>query len=290
MRIDEYNDYIFADLENSNPGSWKNNSSLIYLSLMDQVVPTDSLVFVGGRPRTGKTSFMLDFIARNSLKPNPQNKVLQNEIMPRKGLVFFLGQKQNVVLQRWFSIVNQENARNFHGQTLPHLKDKYTDLLEGAELHFNFHDNTETLESVIKEEIEKTDPDYVIIDNINCDLNSNEYGLYYYGNDNDLLNGIIQLQKQTKKFFLITSTLGHDAWYRSGLKKHCLEDLHSILIEKNADMVLMLHRPDLFGIDVDEEGNSLKGIVEIDTVLNRLGREQISKRWKSIGDIPKLVK
>lgn len=290
MRVSDYNDQIFAELENSNTTSWKNNSSLIYLSLIDQVIPTDSLVFVGGRPRTGKTSLLLDFIARNSLLPSPQNKVLQNDIMPRKGLVFFVGQKQDVILQRWFSIVNQETATNFHGQTLPHLRDRYEDIIEGADIHFNFHTNTDNLESVIAEEIEKIDPDYVVIDNINCDLNSENYGMYYYGNDNDILNGLIQLQKQTKKLFLISSTLGHDAWYRAGSKKHCLEDLHSILIEKNADMVLMLHRFDLFGIDVDEDGNSLKGIVEVDTVLNRMGKEQISRQWSSIADIPRLVK
>jgi hypothetical protein len=290
MRLTDYNEHIFADLKNSAKSSWKNNGSLIYLSLVDQVIPSDSLVILGGRPRTGKTSLLLDFISRNSLLPTPQNKVFHNDIMPRRGLVFFIGQKQDIILRRWFEIINQDYGSDFDGQIFDYLKDKYLEMIEGAEIHFNFQSNADNLDSIILEEVENIDPDYVIVDHINCNLDSEEYGHFFYGNDNDLLNGLIHLQKKTKKMFLIASTLGHDAWYRSGYKNHCLEDLHSILIERNADMVLMLHRPELYGFDIDENGASLEGVVEIDTVLNRLGKAQITKQWGSIGNIPKLIK
>lgn len=290
MRISDYNGHIFADLEKTNTSSWKNNGSLFHLTLIDQVIPTDSIIFLGGRPRTGKTSLLLDFVARSSLLPSPLNKVLHNDIMPRRGLVIFIGQKQDITLQRWFSIVAQENFHDLDGQSLHYLKDSYKELIDGADIHFYFYPNTENLDTIIAKEVERIDPDFVVVDHINGDYDSQEYGLYVYGNDNDLLNGLIQLQQQAKKLFLISSSLGHDAWYRSGSKKHCLEDMHSFLIEKNADMVLMLHRPELFGLDVDENGDSLKGIVEVDIVLNRLGRELLSRQWRSIGDIPKLDK
>ena len=42
-------------------------------------------------------------------------------------------------------------------------------------------------------------------------------------------------------------------------------------IEQDADLVLFIHRPEYYGIDVDEEGNSLKGIAEIIVAKHRNG-------------------
>ena len=59
---------------------------------------------------------------------------------------------------------------------------------------------------------------------------------------------------------------------RSGNKRPQLSDLReSGAIEQDADLVIFIHRPEYYGIDVDEEGNSLKGIAEIIVAKHRNG-------------------
>lgn len=276
MIIKEYTDQIFSSLDKSLSIPGKKNNKQLYLSLLDQYIPSDSLIIIGGRPRTGKTSLLLDFAARNS--------------DPKKGLIFFVGQKQEMVLGRWFSILIQENIATDNRQDITHLKKAYQDKIKEIEIYFSFIDKASNLALLITEEIERFNPDFVIIDHLNFDRDNSLYGFSPDWNDDELMSKIIQLQKESRKTFLISCSLGHDAWHRSGNKKHCLEDLHSIEIERNADMVLMLHRPELLGITMDEDGSSLEGCVEIESVLNRYGKERISRQWNSIEEIPELVK
>ena len=59
---------------------------------------------------------------------------------------------------------------------------------------------------------------------------------------------------------------------RSGNKRPQLSDLReSGAIEQDADLVIFIHRPEYYGLDVDEEGNSLKGIAEIILSKHRNG-------------------
>ena len=68
------------------------------------------------------------------------------------------------------------------------------------------------------------------------------------------------------------SQLNRSVEMRSGNKRPQLSDLReSGAIEQDADLVLFIHRPEYYGIDVDEEGNSLKGIAEIIVAKHRNG-------------------
>ena len=59
---------------------------------------------------------------------------------------------------------------------------------------------------------------------------------------------------------------------RSGNKRPQLSDLReSGAIEQDADLVIFIHRPEYYGIDVDEEGNSLKGVAEMIVAKHRNG-------------------
>jgi replicative DNA helicase len=55
-------------------------------------------------------------------------------------------------------------------------------------------------------------------------------------------------------------------------KRPQLSDLReSGAIEQDADLVIFIHRPEYYGLDVDEEGNSLKGIAEVIVSKHRNG-------------------
>ena len=66
MKIESFTDLISRDLVKYQNVLKKENRTKMYLSFIDENIPTDSFVVLGGRPRTGKTTLVLDFIARSS--------------------------------------------------------------------------------------------------------------------------------------------------------------------------------------------------------------------------------
>ncbi|MBE0652857.1 MAG: replicative DNA helicase, partial [Bacteroidales bacterium] len=68
------------------------------------------------------------------------------------------------------------------------------------------------------------------------------------------------------------SQLNRSVETRSGSKRPQLSDLReSGAIEQDADLVLFIHRPEKYGMDVDEEGNSVRGMAEIIVAKHRNG-------------------
>ncbi len=80
------------------------------------------------------------------------------------------------------------------------------------------------------------------------------------------------IAKELNVPILALSQLNRSVEMRSGNKRPQLSDLReSGAIEQDADLVLFIHRPEYYGLDVDEEGNSLKGIAEIIVAKHRNG-------------------
>ncbi len=68
------------------------------------------------------------------------------------------------------------------------------------------------------------------------------------------------------------SQLNRSVETRTGSKRPQLSDLReSGAIEQDADLVLFIHRPEKYGMDVDEEGNSVRGLAEIIVAKHRNG-------------------
>jgi replicative DNA helicase len=68
------------------------------------------------------------------------------------------------------------------------------------------------------------------------------------------------------------SQLSRAVEVRGGLKRPQLSDLReSGAIEQDADLVLFLWRPEYYGINEDNEGNSLEGLAEVNLAKHRNG-------------------
>jgi replicative DNA helicase len=85
------------------------------------------------------------------------------------------------------------------------------------------------------------------------------------------------IAKELNVPIIALSQLNRSVETRGGNKRPQLSDLReSGAIEQDADMVMFIHRPDYYGFNEDEEGNSLIGLADIIVAKHRNG---------AIGDI-----
>ncbi len=84
---------------------------------------------------------------------------------------------------------------------------------------------------------------------------------------------IKNIAKEHNICFIVTSQLNRSVETRSGGRRPILSDLReSGAIEQDADKVIFIHRPEYYGMNQDDDGNSLEGIIEIIMSKNKNGR------------------
>ncbi len=288
MKIQDYNGRIKQYVDDFQNITGKDNPNRIHLSFIDKNIPLDSIIILAGRPRTAKTSFLLDFVARSSLLPIPENESFHNEVPPRKGLIYFIGQKEDVVLRRWFSIVNQ-NLIDLKGNAqFDYYMDKeYEKRIDKSKIDFQFLRSVEGIVERMEGEIKDNYPDYIAIDGIDSS--------FWDVVDEEIRNekrerlfiDLFEVQTRIKRTFLITRNIDPNEDYSRWSQRPDIAHLKSNVIESKADAVVMLNRPDQFDIDVDEEGNTLKGIVVAKAVIYRYGEDRKDLKWDISSGIPK---
>ncbi|MBB3696391.1 replicative DNA helicase [Flammeovirga yaeyamensis] len=98
-----------------------------------------------------------------------------------------------------------------------------------------------------------------------------------------------QIAKELNVPVIALSQLSRAVETRGGDKRPQLSDLReSGSIEQDADMVMFLYRPEYYGLDEDEEGNSTKGMGEVIISKNRSGGLE-NVRLKFIGQYTKFT-
>lgn len=104
------------------------------------------------------------------------------------------------------------------------------------------------------------------------------------GEISTISRGIKGLAKELKIPIIALSQLSRQTENRAGSnKKPQLSDLReSGAIEQDADMVMFIYRPEYYGMEVDENNESVKGVAEIIIAKNRHGAIQsVYLKWIS---------
>jgi replicative DNA helicase len=84
--------------------------------------------------------------------------------------------------------------------------------------------------------------------------------------------GIKQLAKELNVPIIALSQLSRNTVARGGSNRPQLNDLRdSGAIEQDADIVCFIHRPEYYGIEQDEQGNSTKGLGQVIIAKHRNG-------------------
>lgn len=103
------------------------------------------------------------------------------------------------------------------------------------------------------------------------------------------LGGITQelkgLAMSNQLLIFASSSLSRGVEYREGKSPYLSDLRESGMIEENADTVLLISRPEVYGILEDEYGNSLKNYMEVKVAKNRNGLTGTMK-FTFLGRIP----
>lgn len=227
-----------------------------------------TLNIVAARPAMGKTAFVLS-MAKNMVVDYDASVAFFSLEMSTLELV-------NRLIINVSEIDGEKIKRgNLNGQEWEQLWSK-VDSLRNTKLFIDDTPSLSVFELCSKARKLKRDHNIscIIIDYLQLMTAS---GLNTYGNREQEVSTISRSLKSLAKELSIPvialSQLNRGVEQRQGSdKRPQLSDLReSGAIEQDADIVIMLHRPEYYKITQDEDGNSLKGIAEVILAKHRSG-------------------
>lgn len=221
------------------------------------------LVVIGARPAMGKTQFLVNLAL----------KLAQNY----KVLFFSLEVGVDFLNERFASVINDIPfekllQKNFTQEEIDKIdSNKSNHLMKNIFLNDVMQSKIGPLILEAERMIKEQDVKVVIIDYMQL-LHSTRYGsnremeIAYVG------RCLKDLAKKYDVTVFVTSQLSRAVETRGGNKSPMMSDLReSGAIEQDADKVLFLYRPEYYGFEVDEEGNSSRAKMDIIFAKNRNG-------------------
>lgn len=223
------------------------------------------LIVIGGRPSMGKSSFMLSITYNLSTQYN----------IPVA--VFSLEFDTETATARLLSIATRINSTKIQRGTLSTAEfDRLGgDIDKVAALPVYINDSAlsltaieESCRSVVKEHNIRV----IVIDYLQLIQNDYNHRITREAELANTMRTLKQLARELKVVILLSSQLSRAVENRGGDKRPMLSDLReSGSIEQDANQVWFIYRPEYYGIDQDENGESTIGRAEIIIAKNRRG-------------------
>jgi replicative DNA helicase len=221
------------------------------------------LIVIGGRPSMGKTQLLINL----SLNISVDNPVLyftfdlSEFILTNRIMSSLSGIAIKDILHDY--LTNEEKDK-LHA--LGALSDRYK-----IYINENLSNSIAAIRAHCEMQIKENGVKVIVIDHLQM------MGSIKYKNSRELEISYIckELKKIAKEFnvcVIISSQLSRAVEYRGESKIPLLSDLReSGAIEQVADKVLFIYRPDYYGIEFDEMGNSIAGLTELVVAKNTTG-------------------
>ncbi|MDE5418459.1 replicative DNA helicase [Labilibaculum sp. DW002] len=234
-------------------------SDFIALDRVTSGFQNSELIVIGGRPSMGKTAFVLTMV---------RNMAVDHKIPVA---VFSLGMKDDKLVKRILSSESELGSEKLRSGNLESFEEEIlssrVEELKKAPIYIDdiADIDIKTLEIDCFRKKAKLNIECIVIDGIELIRSRGTY----YGNQKDKL---VEISKDLKRLamklnipIVITSSLERGVEQRTGeAKSPMLVDLDSAYsLDVYADLILLLNRPDRYGITEDAEGNSLIGIADV---------------------------
>ena len=217
---------------------------------------------IGGRPGMGKTALLVNLVLKMS------------ETVPVLYFSFELSESQ--LLSRFISTLSKIPANKIAQQNLTMDEKEFLFSLEEtiANHQIFINDSCSNSFTAFKEnclkQIEEKGVKVIIVDYIQLmgssrNRNSRELEISYISRE---LKNIAQ---NNNVCIIAASQLSRNSERREGCRPQLADLSDSAAIEQNADKVMMIYRPEYYGLEEDEQGNSTKNVMELLIRKNRNG-------------------
>ncbi len=224
------------------------------------------LVIVAARPSMGKTAFVLSMA---------RNMAVERDV----SVAFFSLEMSSLQLVNRLIVseseIPHEKIRN--GKLTPQEWTQLTVKIGNLQNSKIFIDDTPAL-SIFEFRAKcrrlkaQHDVGIIIIDYLQLMTGPNDSKSSREQEVSSISRSLKAIAKELNVPIIALSQLNRSVETRGGNKRPQLSDLReSGAIEQDADMVLFIHRPEYYGFDVDEDGNSLLGLAEIIVAKHRNG-------------------
>jgi replicative DNA helicase len=231
-------------------------------NLIGGFLPGEFIV-IGGRPAMGKTQFCVN-LCLNISKEHPV-------------LYFTFDLSEYLLVCRFISALTEiETKRILQNELTNEEKIQIAALETKLKKHrININDSCNSsvtafkahcLKQIYENGVKVILVDYLQMMSTTRYRNSRELEISYISRE------LKSLARDHNVCVIATSQLSRSPEKRSMAAKPFLSDLRdSGAIEQDADKVIFLYRPEYYAIDVDEEGNSVAGLMELIVAKNRNG-------------------
>jgi len=224
------------------------------------------LVIIAARPSMGKTAFVLSMARNMAVEHNKSVAVFSLEMASLQLVNRLIVAETELPSHR----IRNGKLAEFEWQQLDY---KIKKLVEAP----IFIDDTPAisifeLRAKCRRLKRQHNVDIVIIDYLQLMSGTTEMKFSREQEVSAISRALKSIAKELNIPVIALSQLNRSVEIRGGNKRPQLSDLReSGAIEQDADMVMFIHRPEVYGFNQDEEGNSLIGMAEIILAKHRNG-------------------
>lgn len=259
-------DLVSENLTQLKEGSHKSNTIKTGFTDFDKLFGGFGLgefIVIGGRPSMGKTQLLVNLSLNISVESSLLYFTfdLSEFLLTSRFISSFSGIALDKILQHELTDEQKSKLAAISNQFSKHK----------IFVNDSCNNSFTALKAHCQKQIEENGVKVIIVDYLQM-MSSNKYRNNREAEISLISRELKNIAKDFNVCVIATSQLSRAIEFRTGSRHPILSDLReSGAIEQNADKVIFIYRPEYYGLDCDEEGNSTVGLTEIILAKNKSG-------------------